>query len=332
MHLESKHKVKTDNKSTPDFSARAGGSGPRSALIEKLRTDIRAIEQHSRSFSPSPNDLGPAASACFFSKARNQQEAQPPHSPPSHQPSEDRGGVQNLGPAKGRWTFGVPEIDGMLPWIGLKPSGLHEIKPLHYRDMAAARSFALALFSRHRQIRKNAPVLWCLSDASSREFGTPYGPGLLQLGLDPQDLVMAQSKKMADLFWTMEEGLRAETLTAVLGEVDTAPFTEARRLALAAETHQIPCLLISHQETAGANVALTRWRISTADRASATTDPEALAMPRWNITLERTRHGPSGLNWTVEWSHEALCFRLVTPLADRTPKTGNDRYRVAAAG
>lgn len=323
--------------------------GPRSVLIQKLRTDIRTIEQRTpqrpqqeslqNSMSPSSlHDMEPVSPACFFTKAE-------PFSRLHNSSSQSECFKERKGEeveetpvsASPSWTFGIPEIDGMLPWVGLKTSGLHEIKPAHYRDMAATRAFVFGLITRRMHIRRvhkhkqaSSPVFWCLSDISIREFGTPYGPGLMQFGLHPETFVMAQSSNKRNLLWTMEEGLKAGTPTAVLGEIDAVTFMEARRLALASETHKIPCLIISNQNTAGASAALTRWRVSSAPSASHSFNSYAPGAPRWHITLERTRHGPSGLSWTVEWSHEASCFRLVTSLANRTPQTHRDQYVHAA--
>jgi len=353
VQLENKYRKNVLNGNPPGFSAKAGGMRPRSALIEKLRTDIRTIEQRTpqrpqqellqnppqNSMSPSsPHDMEPVSPACFFPEAEPFAKLPNFSSQSQHFREEKAEEIKKTSASSPLpWTFGVPEIDGMLPWIGLKTSGLHEIKPAHYRDMAAARIFALGLLTRRMHIRRtrkqgNSSVLWCLSDMSVREFGTPYGPGLMQFGLQPETFVMAQSSNKRNLLWTMEEGLKAHAPVAVLGEIDAVTFIEARRLALASETHEIPCLIISNQNTAGAGAALTRWRIASAPSASHTFDSHAPGAPRWHIILERTRHGPSGLNWTVEWSHEACCFRLVTSLANRTPETRRDRYAHASFG
>ena len=323
--------------------------GPRSALIQKLRTDIRTIEQRTPqrpkqeslqdSMSPSsPHDMEPISPACFFPKAGSIAKSHNFSSQSQRFTEEKRDEVKKKSASFPLpWTFGVPEIDGMLPWVGLKTSGLHEIKPAHYRDMAATRAFVFGLLARHMHIRhmhkqRSSPVLWCLSDMSVREFGTPYGPGLVQFGLQPETFVMAQSSNKRDLLWTMEEGLKARAPMAVFGEIDTVTFIEARRLALASENNEIPCLIISNQNSAGAGAALTRWRISSAPSTSHTFNSHAPGAPRWHIILERTRHGPSGLNWTVEWSNEACCFRLVTSLANRTPETHRDRYTCTSFG
>ena len=252
-------------------------------------------------------------------------EAWPPHQPvaKTQSKSQNIGRHQRASPVSTplSWRLGVPEIDQALPWAGLKPSGVHEIKPAHYRDTPVARVFALALIVRYLANGPRAPLLCCLTERSVREFGFFYGPGLLSLGLDPELLILVRAAKTQDLFWAMEEGLKAGTLSAVLADVDTIPFTAARRLALAAESRATPCLILSNQKAPGIGPALTRWKISAEQSASHPFDPQAPGTPRWRITLERCRHGPSGLSWNVEWSYDTHRFCLAASLADRTIET-----------
>ena len=315
----------------------ADGMSPRLVVIQKLRESIKQIEQRPVSFSPPPRDTGWAHSVCAPSQKGvfhhgNEEgwgspslDARAPHQPlaKTQSDSQNIGRHQRANPVSTSlsWRLGVPEIDQALPWAGLKPSGLHEIKPAHYRDTPVARAFALALMVRYLASGTRAPFLYCLTESSAREFGFFYGPGLLSLGLDPALLILVRAAKTQDLFWAMEEGLKAGTLSAVLADVDTIPFTAARRLALAAESRATPCLILSNQEAPGIGPALTRWKISAEQSASDPFDPQAPGTPRWRITLERCRHGPSGLSWNVEWSYDTHRFRLAAPLADRTVGT-----------
>ncbi|MFZ1070287.1 MAG: hypothetical protein WAN73_06610, partial [Methyloceanibacter sp.] len=73
-----------------------------------------------------------------------------------------------------------------MPWSKLAAAGLHEIKPAAYRDAPAALAFALAFIADRLTRREDAaPLLWCLTDRAAREWGAPYGPGLISFGLDP---------------------------------------------------------------------------------------------------------------------------------------------------
>ncbi|MCG8562173.1 MAG: hypothetical protein MI824_20435, partial [Hyphomicrobiales bacterium] len=222
----------------------AGGVGARSSLIERLRERIRTIEQAPVSLTcpPALPGTGCPRSACTLA----------------------HGSGAPAGPA---WTFGVPEIDGALPWAGLEPAGLHEVRPAGYRDGWAALGFALALLGRHRaggDADGRRAVLWGFTDVAARECGLPYGPGLAAFGLDPGALLLVRAERAQDLAWALEEGLKSRALLAVLGQIDVAQGVPARRLALAAATHGTPCLVVPGPGTPVSGPALTRWRVAAA--------------------------------------------------------------------
>ncbi len=291
----------------------AGGAGPRSSLIERLRERIRAIEQAPVSLSQPPAhlDTGRPRSACSLAASAAR-------------------------PAPSAWTFGVPEIDGVLPWGGLKPSGLHEIRPASYRDSWAALGFALALLGRRRpggDAERRRTILWGFTDAAARELGRPHGPGLPPFGLDPGAFLLVRARRAREVAWALEEGLGSRALLAVLGQIDAAQGILARRLALAAETHATPCLLVSSHGAPGAGPALTRWRVAAAPAGPHPFDDAAPGARRWQLALERCRHGPGGRTWTVEWSDDSYRFHLAAPLADRAHEAaGEAGFLTARAG
>ncbi|MGI9384199.1 MAG: hypothetical protein ACR2PO_13675, partial [Methyloligellaceae bacterium] len=189
----------------------AGGVGARSSLIERLRERIRTIEQAPVSLThpPALPGTGRPRSACTLT----------------------HGTGAPAGPA---WTFGAPEIDGALPWAGLEPAGLHEVRPAGYRDSWAALGFALALLERRRAgagTDGRQAVLWGFTDVAARESGLPYGPGLAAFGLDPGDFLLVRAQRAQDVAWALEEGLKSRALLAVLGQIDAAHGILARRLA-----------------------------------------------------------------------------------------------------
>jgi protein ImuA len=216
-------------------------------------------------------------------------------------------------------AFGIPEIDGHLPWGGLAPAALHEVVPAAPGNVTPALGFAAALLGRAARI---APVLWC---RSRRDL---YAPGLKSLGLDAGNLVVVEADKDRELLWAMEEGLRSGALAAVLGEVRDLAVTAARRLQLAAEEGGTLALLT---HGGAAPVALTRWRVTAAaSRHPLGAWPGAAC---WQVDLLRCRGGGTG-QWFVEWLDErddawrsgraiggrddasARGFRLAAPLRD----------------
>src|SRR5687768_3255718 len=119
-------------------------------------------------------------------------------------------------------TLGPPVIDDILGG-GLSCSTLHEIAAVGEREIAAATGFALALAVRggasHAGARRTpgwpgqtegralAPLpagkamLWIAEDLSLAENGMPYGPGLDETGLVPEQLIRVAAARGRDVLW-----------------------------------------------------------------------------------------------------------------------------------
>lgn len=211
-----------------------------------------------------------------------------------------------------------------MPWSKLAASGLHEIKPAAYRDQPAALAFALAFLGSHLAQQANAasPVLWCLTERAVREWGVPYGPGLLALGLDPALFLIVQTPNALDAAWALEEGLKSRACSAALAQIEIEAPLIARRLGLAAKASRTPCLLLSGHRGTGLPGTLTRWRIAAAASRAAPFDASAPSAPSWHLTLERCRGSAGERSWIVEFSHVAYGFRLAPAAADRAADAG----------
>ncbi len=313
---------------------RAGGAkGP----IECLRARIRALERVPVSLALSPA-LGTPGPACSPSPSPWQAEDGDAIGAPHPLFLAGRGPLgraPGLAPRNGKSDEGR---EGGEPPLGkLQQSGLHEIKPAAYRDAPAALAFALAVIGQGLARQSVAPglVLWCLTERAVREWGRPYGPGLMALGLDPALFLIVEARNAQDAAWALEEGLKSRALIAALGQIEVkAPLT-ARRLGLAAKAGRTPCLLLSgHQETASSGTGLpgtlTRWRVEAAASSAARFDAGAPGPPRWQLTLERCRGWAPTRSWTVEWSDASYRFHLAAPLADRAAATGASGIRRSA--
>jgi protein ImuA len=206
--------------------------------------------------------------------------------------------IERPAAAHGVLSSGIAAIDRALPGGGLARGALHEILGMggDEEDGALAAAFAAGIIGR---LGAGGNVLWCLSRADL------YGPGLAACGLDPACLVLVRATRDAEILWTMEEGLRAAGIAAVIGEVSTLPPVTSRRLQLAAEGSGITAFLLRrwrNAETAARerilpNAAATRWRISALPSVPAGGEP-GVGHPRWRVELLRCRGGGPGL-WEV---------------------------------
>jgi protein ImuA len=213
---------------------------------------------------------------------------------------------------------------------GLEAWGLHEIKPATYSDEPAALSFALAVLGRELSRRGNASaLLWCLTESVSREWGAPYGPGLIALGLDPSLLLIVEARNGIDAAWALEEGLKASSFIAALAQIDIASPLIARRLGLAAQRSRTPCLLLSGHRGLGLPGTLTRWRIEAAPSRTASFDHAAPGAPVWHLALERCRGIAGTKDWTVEFCDNAYGVRLAAALSHRAAEAGEEKRAVS---
>ncbi|MDB5363940.1 MAG: uncharacterized protein JWO51_5237 [Rhodospirillales bacterium] len=220
--------------------------------------------------------------------------------------------------AAGVTPTGFGAIDRALPDGGLARGALHEIVS-ESADRSAASGFAIRLLV---GLAVEGPVLWCLADPEL------YGPGLQRLGLAPDRLILARTRKDADLLWAMEEGLKTPGLAAVLGEPHKLDLTASRRLQLAAERVGGLGLVLRPADGNKATAAVTRWRVASAPSVAPVPGVETprdfgLMRGRWRVGLERCRGtAPSDEQgygaWLVEENDAARAVAVATELGDRS--------------
>jgi protein ImuA len=204
-------------------------------------------------------------------------------------------------------AFGLERLDRVLPGGGLATAGVHE---LCGRGEQAALGFAGVLLGRFGQL---GPVLWI------RQQGDLYAPGLAELGLGPERLIVVRARARGARLWALEEVLRTTGVAAGVAEVDRLSLTESRRLQLAAEAGGTAGLLLrSAMALASPSAALTRWRIAPlAGTSRAGPRGFDLSPPRWHLELVRCRGGGVGA-WRIEWRNGGF-HEIADPLALAAP-------------
>ena len=298
----------------------AGGARAR-VLIEHLRAQIRALEQVpvSLAIPPAPG-AAPPHPACSFSPLECSSFEGALRAPPQ----DDGVQVSKRHPEVRGAKRRASKDDATHLLHKLKRGGLHEIKPEAYGDQPAALAFALAVIA-EQAAALNEPrdlVLWCLTRHAAREWGRPYGPGLIASGLDPALVLIVMARNSDDAAWALEEGLKSRALIAALAGIEIKTELVARRLGLAAQSSRTPCLLLSDHGHANLPGTVTTWRI--APRRSGTMFFDAMAPgdPSWRLTLERCRGEAPGRSFIVEFSHESFRFHLSAASPDRAAEAG----------
>lgn len=210
---------------------------------------------------------------------------------------------------------GVSAIDALLPESGLLAGALHEIEagPTPSGRVAphdgAALGFAAHLVGRFGP----GTILWCRQPLGGLD-APPYAPAL-SAWFDPARLLMITARREEDLFWAMEEGLRAPGIAAVLGETRATDPTAGRRLSLAAEKNGVPAFLLRPQPAPPQSICTTRWRVASAASPSMSPELVDLGVARWRIELRRNRFGTPSIeempSWLVEWNNETHHLAVV---------------------
>jgi protein ImuA len=220
--------------------------------------------------------------------------------------------------------LGITAIDEALGG-GLLRCALHEVAAASEAQVAAATGFALALAQRAAE---NRTVLWIAEEMALRESGVPYGPGLDEVGLAPERVIVVVAADARDVLWAMEEGLRCRAIGAAIGELRTQRIdgVAGRRLSLAAMEHKTCGLLLRARPDPSPLPAATRWLIGAQSAAKSDygTGPPAL-----QAHLTRNRCGPVG-SWVLEWNRAEQRFDLAATHPEPVAPAAADRPHPAA--
>jgi Uncharacterized conserved protein len=203
---------------------------------------------------------------------------------------------------------GLGPIERAFPNRTFPIGAIHEFTSPTIGNVAATNSFITGIIG--LLMKKGGSCLWISTKR------TIFPPALHLYGVDPERIIFADPTRLKDALWTIEEALKCEALTAVVGELSELSFTESRRLQLAVEQSHVTGFIHRINARSENTVAcLTRWKIKPI--ASVTIDGfPGVGLPRWNVQLSKVRNGVPGI-WDVEWTGER--FQLANTPAIATP-------------
>ena len=117
---------------------------------------------------------------------------------------------------------------------------LHEILAATPPDLFAAMGFAVDFAVACAQARPRAGLVLIIEDFVVWETGMPYGPGLVEAGLDPARLLIVRTHDPKETLLAMEAALRSRAVAGVLAESAISArlydLATSRRLLLAARS------------------------------------------------------------------------------------------------
>jgi protein ImuA len=189
-------------------------------------------------------------------------------------------------------VLGFNSIESAFPNHTFPTGAVHEFITNTTEDAASTNGFVTGILSRLMQ--NNGACIWISSKR------TLFPPALKAFGIEPHKFIFINIKKSKEQLWAMEEALKCEQLTAVVGEIRDIDFTESRRLQLAVENSNVTGFVLRHQlRTQNIIASVSRWKI-TSLHSIVEEDMPGVGFPAWDVTLEKVRNGKPG-NWQLQW-------------------------------
>lgn len=176
------------------------------------------------------------------------------------------------------------------------PTGvIHEFLSPTAENAAATSGFIAGLLG--KLIGQTGPCLWISTKR------TLFPPALKLFGIDPDRVIFIDLTKERDVLWTIEEALKCDALSVVVGELNEISFTESRRLQLAVEQSKVTGLVhCYHPGKVNTTTCVARWKISPLPSVLEDGMP-GVGSPRWQVELLKIRNGKPG-TWELEWSSD----------------------------
>lgn len=194
----------------------------------------------------------------------------------------------------------------MIATCGLGPRLLEVVAAPGHAIAAVTFGLALAAENVAATASRDATIMWVRETAAVVETGDAYGPGLMSLGISPDDLVGVAARTQVDALRAALEGVRCHALSVVILEtVSAVELTASRRLKLASEKSGVAVVLVRLSNEIVTNAAQTRWRVAAAPQA-ATSNARSLAAFQVEVLKHPT--GLAGKTCIMEWDHERHCF------------------------
>ena len=224
----------------------------------------------------------------------------------------------------GRISLGHNEADAALQG-GLARGTLHEVFAEGGRHGASATGFIAGLTAR---VSARRPLVWVRQDFCEFEAGSLSMHGLAELGLDPRTLVTVRAFDIESALRSTADALACDALGAVVlevwGEAGRLDLVASRKLTLAAQASGVTALLLRLAAQPAPSTAESRWIV----RAAHSPPSAEWGAPRFDATLVRNRHGPTG-RWIMEWKCDECLFSETT---DSQPVAAASAHRPHQAG
>ncbi len=210
---------------------------------------------------------------------------------------------------------GIGVIKNAFPNAAFPLGAIHEFISTGAEEAAATGGFVSGLLALLMQ--QEGACIWI---SASR---TIFPPALQSFGIAPDKIIFIDLQKEKQILWAMEEALKCNGLSAVIGEMSELSFLSSRRLQLAVEQSQVTGFILRRNpRILNATACVTRWKITPLSSQLSEGMP-GVGFPRWNVELLKVRNGYPG-KWQIEFVGGR--FRHVSTMAaiaiEQQKKTG----------
>ena len=207
------------------------------------------------------------------------------------------------------------------------PTGvIHEFYCNNAEEVSASCGFVSGVLS---YLMKNEGISFWIT--SSQNI---FPPALRLFGINPEKIIFLHLKNEKEKLWAMEEALKCDGLSSVIGEINEISFTESRRFQLITEKSNVNGFIIRRNPKNLSTACVTRWKIkpthscfekftiSSGDRVGSSMDKlrivdnnqtqnnnffdlgtkgiPGVGYPNWFVSLLKVRNGKPG-SWKLQW-------------------------------
>jgi len=192
---------------------------------------------------------------------------------------------------------------------------VHEFIYTGAEDAAATGGFVAGILA--SLICRSGACIWISSSVQI------FPPALKFFGIAPDKIIFIDLKKEKEILWAMEEALKCDGISAVIGDIQQLSFTDSRRLQLAVEQSRVTGFILRcNSRGLNTTACVTRWKITSLPSEPADGLP-GVGFPRWNVELLKVRNGRPG-KWEIEFA--AGRFRHISKITaipqEQQKKTG----------
>ena len=199
---------------------------------------------------------------------------------------------------------GLQVIKNAFPGAEFPLASIHEFLCETIEDVAATNGFIAGITSAF--MRKGGIAIWISPKR------TIFPPALKSFGVSPEKIIFIDLHNEKEILWVIEEALKCDGLSAVIGETRSLSLIASRRLQLAVEKSLVTGFIIrTNCHNINATACVARWRVKHLKTVSENHLP-GVGFPRLNIELLKVRNGKPGV-WQLEWA--AGKFRHISNVA-----------------